>query len=137
MSGPRLSRRAARALCAMHLVVDAEASTVSARKKEPVSEAVTYDSAIEQRLAGIEENIAKLYDALFKPTYELPNGVAKKAAIVPSTAETALRARVGRAARNYGMTFDQWVGLHGMRDKKFPKGVDAAKRTLGKRRKGA
>ena len=78
------------------------------------------------RLVESAEKTTKLLDALVTPQKELrEKGLKKKALFAPANADTALRARVGRVARSYGMTMEQWTARHGMRDKKLPRGVDA------------
>ncbi len=83
-------------------------------------------AATVDRLVELTAKTNDLLNALIAPQKDLTEkGLKKKVMIVPANADTALRARVGRVARSYGMTMDQWVSRHGMRDKKLPRGVDA------------
>ena len=99
-----------------------------AAKKKKTEEAQREDlnSAITERLDAIQSQLDRLCQAVFQTQEQLaPKKVRKKVLIAPANADTALRARVGRVARSYGMTMQQWIDLHGMRDKKLGRGVDA------------
>ncbi len=61
---------------------------------------------------------------------ELLKRAGRRRAVLPAgNPETAARARVGKAAKKHGMTFDEWVALHGMADK-LAGGADPRQRSL-------
>jgi hypothetical protein len=77
------------------------------------------DRELMDRMQAVEKQLALLVDALLKP--DVPKeikakGLKRRTAPVP-TAETARRARVGRAAKRYGMTYQEWVQRYGMVEK--------------------
>lgn len=97
------------------------------RKAKPVkAEAIEYDDQLDARLSAIEENLAKLMDALFVPAPELKKKGVKRH-VLPSNPASAKRARIARAANYHGIPVDEWVRLHGERDRRFPPDEDPTK----------
>ena len=108
----------------------------AAKDKETSSPASASDipPALDERLEAIENMLRALTDSIFEKNEELKKkkNVRKKLLITPANATTAQRARVGRVAKQYGLTYKEWVELHGMRDTKLPRGHDPRKRTKKK-----
>lgn len=75
------------------------------------------------RMAKLETIISTLRDCLEAPAQALPDQAQRRnlrRIVHPElsgNADTAKRARVGRAARRYGLSFKEWVDRYGMVDK--------------------
>ena len=69
-----------------------------------------------QKLSGfldrLEANLDLLLEAVFEPDKLKARGLRRKFFV--GTAAGALKARVHRAAKRHGMTYDEWVAKHGM-----------------------
>jgi len=72
-----------------------------------------------ERLLAVEDKLNTLIELMLTP--ELPKKIKSKGLrrrVPPiGSAATAQRARVGRAAKRHGMSYDTWVKSYGMVDK--------------------
>lgn len=76
-----------------------------------------------ERMTALSKTVSILRDCLDAPASDMP-GPAKRRSLrrivhpeLEGNADTALRARVGRAARRYGLSFNEWVERYGMVDR--------------------
>ena len=85
------------------------------------------DEAILERLARIERTLDVLMARLFEPVSgaDAPysRGLRRRG-VVLANADTARRARAGRAAKRYGFSFSDWVVVFGEAER-LPPEVDA------------
>jgi hypothetical protein len=76
-----------------------------------------------QRMKDLSRTVSTLRACLDAPAHSLPEAARRRNfkrivhPIVEGNADTAKRARVGRAARRAGMTYRAWVQRYGMTDK--------------------
>jgi len=96
---------------------DAQAS--SPEKPEPEDGSDHYI----QRMTKMQRTVSILRDCIDAPARDLP-APAKRRNLkrivhpaIEATANTAKRARIGRAARRYGLSFKEWVRRYGFVDR--------------------
>jgi hypothetical protein len=76
-----------------------------------------------ERLRKLQRTVCILRDCLDAPAHQLPAAAQSRNLkrivhpVVRGNADTAKRARVGRAARRAGMSFHAWVERYGLVDK--------------------
>jgi len=76
-----------------------------------------------ERMAALAKTVSILRDCLDAPASDMPDPAKRRSLRrivhpeLEGNADTALRARVGRAARRYGLSFKDWVTRYGMVDK--------------------
>lgn len=91
---------------------------------------------LRRRLAAVESAIEKLV-ALFLEDLDVDDRVhavvrgpvVRRDKLPPAVVRRArqlhaLKIRVVRAAKHHGIAYEEWVRLHGMRDRRFPDDVD-------------
>ena len=76
-----------------------------------------------QRMAKMQRTVSILRDCIDAPARDLP-APAKRRNLkrivhpaIEANADTAKRARIGRAARRYGLSFKEWVRRYGLVDR--------------------
>jgi len=76
-----------------------------------------------ERMKQLAKTVSILRDCLDAPAQDMPTQAKRRNLRrivhpeIEGNADTALRARVGRAARRYGLSFNQWVQRYGLVDK--------------------
>ncbi len=76
-----------------------------------------------ERMQQLAKTVSILRDCLDAPAQDMPAQAQRRNLRrivhpeIEGNADTAFRARVGRAARRYGLSFHEWVRRYGMTDK--------------------
>lgn len=81
------------------------------------------DALFLQRMAKLEDTVSTLRDCIDAPASNMPDNAKRRNLRrivhpeIEGNAATALRARVGRAARRHGLSFSTWLERYGLVDK--------------------
>lgn len=76
-----------------------------------------------ERMTALANTVVILRDSIDAPASDMPGPVQRRSLRrivhpeIEGNASTAFRARVGRAARRYGLSFNEWVKRYGMVDR--------------------
>ena len=99
------------------------AQASSAHKTESGDDPEDSSDLYIQRMAKMQRTVSILRDCIDAPARDLP-APAKRRNLkrivhpaIEATADTAKRARIGRAARRYGLSFKEWVRRYGFVDR--------------------
>ncbi len=88
------------------------------------SNSADHSSEFWTRMRSLSNTLRTLHACLIAPANDLPEKAKRKNLkrlvhpVVQGSANTALRARVGRAAKRAGISFQSWVERYGMVDKR-------------------
>lgn len=126
----RYSRRFWDALVQLESAVDDLSTRILKRTASPARKnrpprapSKTGDALFLERMAKLEDTVSILRDCLDAPASKMPSKAQHRnlrRIVHPElvgNADTALRARVGRAARRHGLSFSTWVERYGLVDK--------------------